>query len=240
MHVTKVTESSVHITGVVIGHPHLHEARAVKEGQDPKFSAVIILPKTLDQADWDILNGMVATIAAKKWPQGVPASFKSPFRDAGEIIDQYAGHYAMNCSARLDSPPEVVKEDGATRAAPGECYGGCGVNVYLGAYPYDTLGNKGVAFGLNAVQITDRTLPRIDGRKSARQVFTAVAAPAAGPGVQQQPQPAAGPNTQQQPVGGAPPAIDPAPHQPAPAAPVQQQPVPVGAPTPGGGPGPAI
>lgn len=246
MHVTKISDTQVSIAGCIISYPHLHEARAANPTSAPKFSANIILPSTMDQADWDILNGMAAHVLAAKWPQGAPADCRSPFKNAGDKIPQYAGHYALNCSAAADRPPQVVRENPRELASPGEVYPGCGVNVFLGAYAYDASGNKGVSFGLNAVQIADRTTPRLDSGKAAHDVFGVVQAPAAtgaavgvapGPGAPAGPAPAG-------PVADAsmPPALNPAPHQPSPNTPAPSAPVGVPGPQgPGpGGPGPAV
>ncbi len=240
MHVTKLSETSVSITNCVVSYPHLHEPRSPNPTDEPKFSGTFILPATMDAADWDILNTMVDHVAAQRWPNGRPASFRSPFKNAGEKTAEYDGHYAISATAKKDSPPAVVKEDPNLRAEPGEVYAGCGVNVYLGTFAYQHMGNTGVGFGLNGVQICDRTLQRIDGRKAANQVFgqVAVQAPTTVPG-----------------AAGMPAPVSPTPHQPSPApapsapvaepapAPVAQPaaagPAPAAGPVPPGAPGPA-
>lgn len=80
----------------------------------------------------------------------------------------------ISASAKADSKPTVVQEKPTLPAQPGDVYPGMGVSAYLNAFAYDVTTNRGVSWGLNAVQITDRTLPRLDGRKDAAQVFEAV------------------------------------------------------------------
>lgn len=210
-HVTKVGENGFQLTGAILSYPHLFEARSAAKGSPPKFSAQVIFPKTMDDEDWTTINEMVNEQIMKRFPKGAPADLQMPWKDAGDKAPEYAGHFAVSAGAQIESPPQVVKEDPTQQASPGEIYAGIGVNVYLAVFAYDTAGNRGIAVGLNAVQIADRTLPRIDGRKAASQVFGAVSAPASVPGV-------TGPaGAATAPGSGHPPQVNPTPHSPTPA-----------------------
>ncbi len=241
MHVTKIGDFGVSITECICCYPNLHEPREVRPGAAPKYSAAFILPKTMDYADWDILNGIVADLIRSTWPKNVP-NLRSPFKDTqsvnqrGEVyFPEFPGQYFVNASAEAKSPPQVVRENPKEPATPGECYPGCGVNVYLGLFAYDRE-SVGIGVGLNAVQIANRSLPRLGGQKPADEVFGQISAPATAtvPGMV---------------VPGAPAPVSPTPHQPAPAAPVAQpapaapvaQPAPAAPVAPGvPGPGPTL
>jgi len=192
--VNSVGETAVSITGCILSYPHLFAAKQVNGRGEPKFSANFIFPADMDQGDWDLLNGIVVKVTAARWGANQPPNIKLPWKDAGVADPAFAGRIMVGSSAKAESPPKVVLEDARTLAEPGTVYPGMGVNAYLNVFAYDASGNKGVSFGLNAVQIADRTLKRLDGRKDASEVFSPMAAPA-----------------------GAPPPVSPTPHAPTPA-----------------------
>lgn len=206
-HVNKVSSTAVQITGCLISYPHLFEAKQVQNKGDFKFSANFIFPASMDAEDWETINAIVEQVVRAKWPGGAPANMSMPWKEGGDADASLAGRVMVSASAKADSRPAVVIEDGRTPAPPGSVYPGMGVNAYLNIFAYDAGVNRGVSFGLNGVQIADRTTKRLDGRKAAEEVFSAVAAPA-----------------------GAPPPVAPVPHAPTPAfpgAPQAPQPAPV-------------
>lgn len=211
--VTKKGDTTLVIQGCILSYPHLFEARAASADAKPKYSANLILPK-LTEEDNAVFGGMINQVISQRWPQGAPANLNMPWKDAGAKAPQFAGRLAINCSA-VTQPP-VVHKDGATPAGPEDVYAGMGVNAYVGCFTYDTQLNKGVSFGLNAIQIADATLPRLDGRLAPQHVFTPIgetAAPAASPVMP------AGAVPVGAPAVGAPQPLTPTPHQPGPAVP---------------------
>ena len=213
--VIKVSSTAVQILGCIISYPHLTEAKQVKNTGDPKFSANFIFPSDMGNEDWGIINAIVEQVTRARWPGGAPANLRLPWKDGGDADPSLAGRMMVSATAKADSRPAVVIEDGRTPAPAGSVYAGMGVNAYLNIFAYDAGVNRGISFGLNGVQIADRTLKRLDGRKAAEEVFSAVAAPA-----------------------GAPPPVAPTPHAPTPAvpgapqaAPTPTAPVAPGAPT---------
>lgn len=220
--VTRIDSTSILVTGMILSHPKLFEARQVNNQGVPKFTAALVWPSDMSNEDWALINTIIEAEKAKRWPGGAPASLQLPWKDAEFCDSSLKGRLAINVSAAQDRRPAVVMEDGATPADPGSIYPGMGVNVYLNVYAYpgprnnDPTMKKGINFGINAVQIADRSLPRLDGRKAPTEVFSAV------------------------PTTGAPPPTSPTPHAPTPAVPGAPQTAPAapaGAPVPPGAPG---
>ena len=176
--VTQKGETTLVLTNCVLSYPHLFEARAAAPGSDPKFSAGLILPE-LTQEDQAVFQAVFAHVTAQKWPQGAPANLKYPWKVVDEKTPEYLGRSWFNAGAAVDRQPVAVLEDAKTRAQAADIFPGMGVNAYVGVFAYDLPTNKGIGFGLNAIQIADRTLPRLDGRLMPEDVFTPVAAPAA-------------------------------------------------------------
>ena len=177
-YVTKRGESVVVITQCVLSYPHLFEPRAAAPGAEPKFSANLILP-ALDEADNAILAEVMNHAIAQKFPQGAPQNLSMPWRTVDEKTPEYTGRNCINAGTSAKNPPDVVLEDPSKRATPQDIYPGIGVNVYLGCFAYDTAGNRGVSFALNAIQVADRTLPNLGNKMAPENVFSAVSAPAA-------------------------------------------------------------
>lgn len=156
---TKVVTGKVRLSFV-----HLFEPHAQNEGQDEKYSVMLLIPKT----DKETLNKMNRAIEAAKeqgksgkWNGKIPAGLKTTLRDGDEEQDteerpEFKGHMFMNVSAK--TAPGVV---GTARDArgklepitdPNEVYSGCYARVSINFFPYAAAGNKGISAGLNNVQ----------------------------------------------------------------------------------------
>lgn len=163
------------ITGKVrFSYAHFFKARAMDEGQDAKFSVVILIPKsdeiTLGKIDRAIEAAKVQG-KAEKFGGKLPANLKLPVHD-GDIEkpddEAYEGHYFINCSSK--SRPEVVDRNldeviDATQVVSGD-YGRVSINFY----PFAVSGNKGIAAGLNNVQFLEKGEP-LSGGSSAAEDF---------------------------------------------------------------------
>ena len=146
---TKVTTGKVRLS-----YTHIFEASAM-EGQEPKFSTAILIPKN----DVDTLNAIKeATELAKKngaskWGGKIPATLKTPLRD-GDLEkpddENYANCYFLNASSR--NKPGVVDENVQPVLDATEVYSGCYARLTLNFYAYNASGNKGIAAGLGNVQ----------------------------------------------------------------------------------------
>ena len=145
---------------VRISFVNVFKARAIAEGQDPKYNLQILMDKKhpqLKEVQKAIFEAAKEKFGDKIKGDKLPAWCKSPLRDGNERLEEnealteYDGMFFMNAnSARkpqvLDRRKnEVIEEDGII-------YSGCYANLSLNFYGFEVSGNKGVAVGLNAVQ----------------------------------------------------------------------------------------
>lgn len=147
------------ITGKVrLSYVHLFEASAGFEGGDPKFSCVILVPKTDKKTIRAIQAAQQVALEngkSSKFNGTIPKNWKNTFRDGDEEADldknpEYAGHYFMSVSNK--TRPGVVDQDVQKIMDSSEVYSGCYARVSINAFPFSVQGNKGVSFGLNHVQ----------------------------------------------------------------------------------------
>ncbi|PLR84684.1 DUF2815 domain-containing protein [Bacillus canaveralius] len=176
MAVTKNTDTKV-ITGKVrLSYVHVFEPHAIEEGQEPKYSVCLLIPKS----DKETLKKIkAATEAAKqagasKWGGKIPANLKTPLRDGDEEREdqeEYAGHYFINCSSK--TKPGVVDQNVQPILDSTEVYSGCYGRASINFYAFNTAGNKGIACGLNNLQkLADGDY--LGGRSRAEDDFDAV------------------------------------------------------------------
>lgn len=134
---------------------HVWEAVAIEEGQDKKYSASLIIPKS-DKAL--VKKITVAIEAAKqagkdtKFGGKIPANLKVPLRDGdAERPDDenYKNSYFINCSAK--TKPGIVDKDRNPILEQDQVYSGMFGYASVTFYPFNTSGNKGVAAGLNHI-----------------------------------------------------------------------------------------
>lgn len=133
---------------------------------EPKFSTVVLLPKT----DTDTLGKLreaekvIAELQKDKFPGGkVPKKLQSIIRDGdgenektGELYaERYPereGHWFFSVSANADRKPGLVDQQMNDIIDPSEIYSGVYARLALQAFAYSNMGNVGVSFGLNHVQ----------------------------------------------------------------------------------------
>jgi len=133
-----------------VSFPHLYEPQAMEEGNEKKYSVVMLFPKTADLAP---LKAAAAAAIAAKWGNKPPKGLRDPFRDGDEKeLDGYAGMVFLRASSK--EAPGVF--DAAVQAIPkerqGEFYAGCFARAGIRAFAYERAGNRGVAFALKRVQ----------------------------------------------------------------------------------------
>ena len=146
---TKVTTGKVRLS-----YAHLFEPHAI-EGNEPKYSVSVIIPKsdkeTL-QAIKDAVN-QAKEDGKAKWNGKVPANVKTPLRDGDterEGDEAYAGCYFLNANSK--NKPGIVDKDVQPVMDATEVYSGCYARLTLNFYAYAASGNKGIAAGLGNVQ----------------------------------------------------------------------------------------
>jgi hypothetical protein len=168
------------VTGKVrLSYVHLFEAFSNIEGQEPKFSCVILIPKS-DKATVGKIQRAIEAAAEngknKVFNGKVPANLKTTLHDGDEEGDlernpEYEGHYFMSVSSK--TKPGIVDKDVNPILDSTEVYSGCFARVSINAFPYSVNGNKGISFGLNHVQkLADGDY--LGGRSKAEDDFDAV------------------------------------------------------------------
>lgn len=139
-----------------VSFPKVFKAEAFQEGQDPKYSMVMLFPKKMapdQQKRMDALKALASATAKAKWGDKMPKNLRSPFRDGAEKdLPGYEDVIFVSASSKVK--PGLVNEDAEPMLNPEDFYPGCYAHAYLTCYAYDTAGNRGVAFGLSTVQKT--------------------------------------------------------------------------------------
>ena len=146
------------ITGVVrLSFPHLFEKHAVGDKGEPKYSCMLLIPKSDRATLKKLRDAQQAALreGASKFKGGKPPkNWKDTLRDGDEEKDteeypEYEGCYFLNVS---DNRRPGVVDINRDPVEPDEVYSGCYVRASLNAYAFNTQGNQGVSFGLNNIQ----------------------------------------------------------------------------------------
>lgn len=167
------------VTGKVrLSYVHLFEPYG-QNGQEAKFSCVLLIPKT-DKTTIAKLRAAQETALengkTNKFGGSIPKNWSDTIHDGDEEADlernpEYAGHLYMSVSAK--TRPGIVDRDVQPVLDSTEVYSGCFARVSVNAFPYNTQGKKGVSFGLNHVQkLADGDF--LGGRSKAEDDFDSV------------------------------------------------------------------
>lgn len=168
------------ITGEVrLCYVHLFEPYAYEAGQEPKYSCMILIPKSDKATLAKVKAAQEAAVAqgvATKWGGKKPKKLGNTLRDGdeeqpGEGGDEFDGHYFMNVSCK--TAPHVVDRALNPVMDSSEVYSGCYARVSISFFPYATAGNNGVSAGLNNVQFV-RDGESLGGRSRAEDDFDAL------------------------------------------------------------------
>ena len=167
---TKIITGKVRLSYVALLEPKAFE------GQEAKYSTVILIPKTDKETINRIKKAQKAAYEAAKNDKlkGVKwEKVKTTLRDGDEEVDtdehpEYAGHYFMSVSSK--SKPQIIDKYKNPVDSEDEVYSGVYARVSLNAYAYNTAGNKGISCGLNNVQIVAQG-DYLGGRSSADADF---------------------------------------------------------------------
>lgn len=151
-------------TGKVrLSYTHLLKPYAYSQGQEPRYSTTILIPKDdleTYQAILDAIDEATEWGIPNRWNGQKPAKVANPLYDgdgvrpvSGEPFgDECKGHWVITASSSKERPPEVVDENMNRIISPGDIYAGCYANVYLTFFPYNSNGRKGIGCGLGPVQ----------------------------------------------------------------------------------------
>jgi hypothetical protein len=168
------------VTGKVrLSFAHVFEPYSPDPDQEPKYSAMLLIPKTDKVTLGKLRKAQQAALEqgkSSKFGGSIPKVWKNTLRDADEEMDtderpEMAGMMFMTVSAK--TRPGIVDQNVNPILDSTEVYSGCYVRVSLGAFPYNTQGSKGVSFGLNNIQkISDGE--SLGGRAKAEDDFDAL------------------------------------------------------------------
>ena len=162
-----------------LSYVHVFEKFAVNEDDDPRYSVMLLVPKS-DTKTVEALRAAEAEAKdqgkSSKWGGKIPANLKpSIIRDGDDYADEYperAGHWFMTVSSQ--QKPGVVDADVQPILDSTEIYSGCYARASLNAFPYKGKSN-GVSFGLNHLQKIADGEP-LGGRTRAEDDFDAISA----------------------------------------------------------------
>ena len=172
------TDSTRVITGRVrLSFPHLFEPFAFEEGDKPKYSTMVLIPKS-DKATMDKIRAAEEAAKAKGkesvWGGKIPSEVASVIKDGDEVSDDFperAGHWYF--TIRTNTKPGVVDQSLNPVVDASDVYSGVYARVSMSAFPYKYGGSKGVSFGLSNVQkIADGE--SLGGSRRAEEEFDAV------------------------------------------------------------------
>lgn len=159
MNGTKVVTGKVRFSFV-----NVFEAKAFGEGQTPKYSVMLLIPKS-DVGTIDRMKKAIDAAAQKavstKFGGRLPAVLKTTLKDADKDTDQDGmlfaekwdytkGHYILNVSSK--NQPQIVDAQLNPIINPVEFYSGCYGRASINFFAYNNQGNKGISAGLNNLQ----------------------------------------------------------------------------------------
>lgn len=167
---TKVITGKVRLSYVALLEPKAFE------GQEAKYSTVLLIPKSDKATISKIKKAQKAAYEAAKNDKlkGVKADkVKTTLRDGDDEMDleehpEYADCYFMSVSSK--TAPGILDKYKEKVDSPDEVYSGVYARVSLNFFAYNTAGNKGISAGLNNVQILAKG-DYLGGRSSADADF---------------------------------------------------------------------
>ena len=204
------------LTGEVrLSYVNLITPRAAQQGQDPKYSVTLLIPKT-DQATIADINASIKAAyedgVSKKWGGAHPQP-KAILHDGDGLRqsglpygEECKGHFVLTASTK--NKPQVVGIDNIhCELAPQDIYSGMYARVTINFFAYDTAGSKGVGCGLGNVLKTRDGEP-LSGGASAASDFAEIGQSVA-PAAPQAWAPQYGPTVPQQSRAGTRPPVNP-------------------------------
>lgn len=159
-----------------ISFANIWEPKSIN-GSDEKYSVSLLIPKE-DKATLTKIHKAIETAKeaakSKKWNGKIPPNLKLPIHD-GDIDrpddENYAGHFFFNATSK--DAPQIVDRKVQPIIDPMECGSGDYCNVSVNFYGFAASGNKGVAAGLQNIQLV-RHGERLAGKPSASSDFVEI------------------------------------------------------------------
>lgn len=159
-----------------ISFANIWEPKSIN-GSDEKYSVSLLIPKE-DKATLAKIHKAIEAAKeaakSKKWNGKIPPNLKLPIHD-GDIDrpddENYAGHFFFNATSK--DAPQIVDRKVQPIIDTMECGSGDYCNVSVNFYGFAASGNKGVAAGLQNIQLV-RHGERLAGKPSASSDFVAI------------------------------------------------------------------
>ena len=168
------TNNTKVVTGIVrLSYEHVWEPASIN-GSNPKYSVSLIIPKddvktiaAINQAVDNAIKDGAAKFGGKIPPKG---ALKLPLRDGDTERDDEAYRNAYFVNANSTTAPQIVDRAVQPILDRNEVYSGCYARVSINFYAFNSNGNKGIACGLNNLQLIRPGEP-LGGKASAESDF---------------------------------------------------------------------
>lgn len=131
--------------------PNLFKPTSFEGSTRETYNCVMVFPK---DADLSKLKELAKAAFQKAFPNGAKGA-RSPFRDGNEKVDEWGEVFGDATFIRVSSnlKPPVADRKKHLIVDEEQVYSGCYARAVVHAFAYDVKGNKGISFGLDAVQI---------------------------------------------------------------------------------------
>lgn len=173
-------------TGLVrLSYVHLTEPHSFTEGQQPKYSCTVLLPKS-DTKTKAVIDAAIKAATAEgtksKWGGTQPARVSNPLHDGdgerpsdgGEYSAECKGHWVFNASASTKRKPGIVDVNLNDITDATEIYSGIYAKVHLSFFAYSVNGKKGIGCSILNVQKIKDGESLGNTRANAKDVFKVV------------------------------------------------------------------
>lgn len=152
------TEKSTKVvTGKVrFSYVHVFEPSSMNEGEEPKYSVCLLIPKkdkdTLKKINDAIKQAEIVGKDKLSKNGKIVANYRKPLRDGDEERDtpEHEGCFFINVSSKRR--PGIVDKDLNAILDKEEFYSGCYGRASINFFAYNSNGSRGITAGLNNVQ----------------------------------------------------------------------------------------
>lgn len=162
------------VTGLVrFSYLNVFEPKAIEEGQTPKYSVSLIIPKKDKKTINAIKKAIEAAKEAGKVKLGgkIPVNLKQPLRDGDDDRpDDEVYEDSMFVNANSPRKPGLVDIDLNQIIDRDDIYSGAYGRASINFYAYNVGASKGIACGLNNLQMV-KDGERLGGGSSAEEDF---------------------------------------------------------------------
>jgi len=154
-------------------YAHIFEAHSMNEDAPKKFSVSLIIPKS-DTSTIEAIEKAVEEAKEQgksKWNGKVPNNLKTPLRDGDidrEDDTNYENAYFINATSQTQ--PGIIDQNKIRLTEPGTVVSGDYIRASVNFYGYNANGNKGIAAGLNNIQLVEKGEP-LSGASNAEDDF---------------------------------------------------------------------